>query len=187
MAIPMEEHEHHHIDPQQDEGHQAVPHLTEDEHAGHHHVTAAHEAHSGHAVSTPATESEARLSSAQGEHTGHAMEHMHHAPEEHTGTNHHAHQEHEMTEMSHAVGEEHHAGAHVDHTGHENMFRRKFWVSLILSIPVILYSMGLQMMTGISMPAFPGSQWLAPIFAVIVFIYGGLPFLQMAVPELKDR
>ena len=49
------------------------------------------------------------------------------------------------------------------------MFRQKFWVSLVLSIPVLLYSMGLQMMLGISMPAFPGSQWLAPVFAVIVF------------------
>ena len=80
-----------------------------------------------------------------------------------------------------------HSAAHVDHTGHENMFRRKFWVSFILSIPVILYSMGLQMMLGFSLPAFPGSQWLAPLFGVIVFLYGGVPFLQMAVPELKNR
>lgn len=78
-------------------------------------------------------------------------------------------------------------GAHADHTGHENLFRRKFRVSLILSIPVILYSMGLQMMIGLVMPAFPGSEWIAPVFAVIVFFYGGLPFLQMAVPEIKNR
>jgi len=80
-----------------------------------------------------------------------------------------------------------HGGAHTDHSGHEQMFRRKFWISLLLSVPVILYSMGLQMMLGISLPAFPGSQWLAPIFSVIVFFYGGLPFLKMAVPELKNR
>ncbi len=80
-----------------------------------------------------------------------------------------------------------HNAAHADHTGHENMFRRKFWVSLILSIPVILYSMGLQMMLGFSLPAFPGSQWLAPFFGVIVFLYGGVPFLRLAVPELKNR
>ena len=94
-----------------------------------------------------------------------------------------------MQHADHAMTEEHagHDAAHADHTGHENMFRRKFWVSLILSIPVLLYSMGLQMMLGISMPAFPGSQWLAPIFGVIVFLYGGIPFLQMAVPEIKNR
>jgi Cu2+-exporting ATPase len=84
-------------------------------------------------------------------------------------------------------GDGEHGGAHADHTGHEDMFRRKFWVSLVLSIPVLLYSMGLQMMLGISLPAFPGSQWLAPVFAVLVFLYGGLPFLKMAVPELKNR
>ncbi|MCE5207474.1 MAG: heavy metal translocating P-type ATPase, partial [Chloroflexi bacterium] len=87
-------------------------------------------------------------------------------------------------------GLDEHAGhdtAHANHTGHEQMFRRKFWVSLILSIPVLLYSSGMQMMLGIALPAFPGSRWLAPVFALIVFIYGGLPFLQMAVPELKNR
>ncbi|MEW6401604.1 MAG: copper-translocating P-type ATPase [Chloroflexota bacterium] len=80
-----------------------------------------------------------------------------------------------------------HGKAHTDHSGHEDLFRRKFFVSLILSIPVILYSEGLQMMAGFSLPAFPGSQWLAPVFSVVVFFYGGLPFLQMAVPELKNR
>jgi Cu2+-exporting ATPase len=80
-----------------------------------------------------------------------------------------------------------HGAAHADHSGHEQMFRRKFWVSLVLSLPVVLYSSGLQMMLGFSLPAFPGSQWLAPFFAVIVFIYGGLPFLQLAVPEFKNR
>jgi Cu2+-exporting ATPase len=88
------------------------------------------------------------------------------------------------------TGSDEHAGhgaAHTDHSGHEQMFKRKFWVSLILSVPVILYSMGLQMMLGVSLPAFPGSLWLAPIFGVIVFVYGGLPFLKMAMPELKNR
>lgn len=78
-------------------------------------------------------------------------------------------------------------GAHTDHSGHEQMFRKRFWVSLVLSIPVLLYSQGLQMLLGFSMPAFPASQWIAPAFSVIVFAYGGLPFLQMAVPELKNR
>jgi Cu2+-exporting ATPase len=62
-------------------------------------------------------------------------------------------------------GHAEHNATHTDHSGHEQMFRRKFWVSLFLSIPVILYSMGLQMMLGISLPAFPGSQWLAPFLA----------------------
>jgi Cu2+-exporting ATPase len=77
--------------------------------------------------------------------------------------------------------------AHVDHTGHEQMFRRRFWISLVLSIPVLLYSPTLQDWLGFSMPTFPGSQWVTPVFSVIVFLYGGVPFLQMAMPELRNR
>lgn len=67
------------------------------------------------------------------------------------------------------------------------MFRRRFWVSLLLSIPVLLYTPMLQMWFGLAMPAFPGSQWVSPLFAVIVFGYGGLPFLRMAAPEIRSR
>lgn len=85
----------------------------------------------------------------------------------------------------HAARGEH--AAQVDHTGHEQMFRRRFWISLALSVPVILYSSTIQELFGFSMPAFPGSQWIEPVFAVAVFLYGGIPFLQMAVPELRNR
>lgn len=78
-------------------------------------------------------------------------------------------------------------GDHVDHSGHETMFRRRFWVSLVLSIPVLLYSPSIQKWLGFGMPTFPGSEWITPIFAVVIFFYGGLPFLQMAVPEIKSR
>ena len=67
------------------------------------------------------------------------------------------------------------------------MFRNRFWVSLALSIPVLLYSPALQAWLGFSMPAFPGSHWIAPLFSIIIFFYGGLPFLRMAAPELKNR
>ena len=81
----------------------------------------------------------------------------------------------------------HDHGAQVDHSGHEEMFRKRFWVSLILSIPVLLYSPMIQEWMGFSMPEFPGSQWITPGISVIIFIYGGLPFLQMAIPELRNR
>jgi Cu2+-exporting ATPase len=77
-------------------------------------------------------------------------------------------------------------GAHVDHTGHEEMFRNRFWVCLALSIPVLLYSPTIQGWLGFTAPPFPGSQWVTPVFSVIVFLYGGVPFLRMAVPELRD-
>jgi P-type Cu2+ transporter len=80
-----------------------------------------------------------------------------------------------------------HGTNHVDHSGHEQMFRNRFWVCLILSIPVLLYSPTLQDWLGFSMPTFPGSQWITPFFSLIVFLYGGVPFLQMAVPEIRNR
>lgn len=77
-----------------------------------------------------------------------------------------------------------HAG-HIDHTGHELMFRNRFWVSLLLTLPVLLYSHMLQMWFGFMAPSFPGSEWIAPLFAFIIFVYGGVPFIQMAGPELR--
>jgi Cu2+-exporting ATPase len=62
-----------------------------------------------------------------------------------------------------------------------------FWISTLLSIPVLLYSETLQGWLGFTMPTFPGSEWITPVFSVIVFAYGGMPFLRMAVPEVRQR
>lgn len=98
------------------------------------------------------------------------------------------HQEHmRMDAGGHGAGEHDRHSAHVDHTGHEQKFRNRFWVSLVLSIPVLLYSEIVQRWLNFSMPAFPGSDWIIPIFSVVIFFYGGLLFLQMAVPEFKVK
>jgi Cu2+-exporting ATPase len=67
------------------------------------------------------------------------------------------------------------------------MFRNRFWLSLILTIPVLLYSHMIQEWFGFTMPEFPGSAWIAPVFALIIFAYGGVPFIQMAAPEVRAR
>ncbi len=117
--------------------------------------------------------------------SGHQMPHSE-RHDEHTAhqKGHDGHNQH----ASHADGHgEHDAHASHDHTGHEEMFRQRFWVSLVLTIPVLLYSPMLQEWFGFSMPTFPGSQWIGALFSVIIFVYGGLPFLQMALPELQNR
>ncbi len=78
-------------------------------------------------------------------------------------------------------------GGHGSHAGHELMFRNRFWVSLALTIPVLIFSEMIQMGLGFHLPDFPGSTWIEPVLSVIIFIYGGLPFLQMAGWELKQR
>ncbi len=93
---------------------------------------------------------------------------------------------HERTEHENGHGEGHdgHGGMHE---GHEQLFRRRFFISTLLSIPVLLYSETLQGWLGFSVPAVPGSELITPVLAVIVFAYGGVPFLRMARPELEDR
>lgn len=96
----------------------------------------------------------------------------------------HNHAEHgSEAKMNHSA----HAGHGVDHSGHEQVFRTRFWWSLLLSIPVLLYSEMIQMWLGFTPPSFPFSEWIPFVFSVVIFAYGGLPFLSMAVPELKDR
>jgi Cu2+-exporting ATPase len=76
---------------------------------------------------------------------------------------------------------------HVDHSGHEAMFRRRFWICLPLSLPVLFFSPSLQGWLNYTAPSFSGSAWITPVLAVVIFVYGGLPFLQMAWPELLGR
>ena len=102
-------------------------------------------------------------------------------PEMHTG--HDGHRDH----AAHGMDKASEHAQHVDHTSHEDMFRRRFWISLLLSIPVLLYTPMLQMWFGFAMPNFFGGRWIMPLFAVIVFAYGGVPFIQMAVPEVRNR
>lgn len=86
----------------------------------------------------------------------------------------------------HNKPKEHHK-KHVDHSGHEQMFRKRFWWSLLLSIPVLLYSPLIQRFLNFSAPDFPGSIWIPFVFSLIIFGYGGIPFLKMAVPEIQNR
>ena len=119
---------------------------------------------------------------AHAEHAKHDMgasqeHHSHTKPKEHT-----AHSGHGTT-----ASPIEYASHGTDHRGHENMFRNRFWWSLLLSIPVLLYSQALQGWLSFTMPGFLGSNLITPIFSLIIFSYGGLPFLKMAVPEIRSR
>jgi P-type Cu2+ transporter len=74
-----------------------------------------------------------------------------------------------------------------EHAGHEQLFRRKFWISLVLSLPVLVFSEVIQDWLGFSTPDFPFADWIVPVFSVIVFYIGGLPFFRMARGELKKK
>ncbi|WP_367354775.1 copper-translocating P-type ATPase [Atribacter sp.] len=67
------------------------------------------------------------------------------------------------------------------------MFRNKFWVCLIISIPVLLWDPMIQQWFKYQLPSFPGSNFIPAVFGTIVFIYGGWIFLQGAYQELVHK
>lgn len=117
-------------------------------------------------------------------------DHTHHTESTEAQPQHPDHTEH-MAHSGHANHDGHkgHAGhaAHTDHTGHETMFRNRFWVSLLLTVPVVLFSPMIQEWLGFSMPEFTGDELIAPLFSLVIFFYGGIPFLGMARPEIQNR
>lgn len=96
---------------------------------------------------------------------------------------------HEHHDMNHGMnGHDHHDMDHggMDHSMHMGNFKQKFWLSLVLSIPIIVLSP----MMGMQLPfqfTFPGSEWLVLVLATVLFIYGGQPFLSGAKMELKMK
>src|SRR5688572_11192006 len=79
-----------------------------------------------------------------------------------------------------------HAG-HDKHAGHDpEMFRRKFWLSLVLTIPIVATSPMVIDWFGYSVD-FPGISWIGPLLGTFVFCYGGWPFLVGGVREVRDR
>jgi Cu2+-exporting ATPase len=82
---------------------------------------------------------------------------------------------------------DHSSGAH-DHRAHDPaQFRRKFWLSLVLTIPTLVFSHGLQDILGLSGPRFPGSQFIPAVFGLAIFGYGGWVFLKGGFDELRMR
>ena len=67
------------------------------------------------------------------------------------------------------------------------MFRDKFWLSLLLTIPALIWGHMLPSALGFMPPHLPGAHWIPAICGTAVFVYGGWPFIAGAVQELKDR
>lgn len=106
---------------------------------------------------------------------------------------HHAHEHHHHpspSEPKHA----HPSGEHASHTGHDKhaghtpeMFRDRFFVSLLLTLPILYFSEQLQDWFGYRAAQFPGSAWVNPVLGTILYFYGGLVFLKGALRELRAR
>ena len=88
-----------------------------------------------------------------------------------------------------ATGSSHHGGhaGHGGHGDHAAMFRRKFWLTFALTIPVVAYSHMVGMWLGFTAPQFAGSGLIPPVLGTFLFFYGGWPFLAGGADEVKRR
>jgi P-type Cu2+ transporter len=144
------------------------------EHGGHDHAGHDHGKHAGH-------------QHAEREHTGHE-----HGGRTATATDdsHAGHGDHaaDAASVRHAAHSDHmdHSG-HDKHAGHDpEAFRRKFWLSLALTIPIIVTSEMIMHWFGYTLD-FPGIALVGPVLGTVVFFYGGWPFLEGAVREVRAR
>ncbi|CAI2618915.1 Copper-exporting P-type ATPase B [Apilactobacillus kunkeei] len=130
-------------------------------------------------------------------HMNHDMGNMDHEHMNHDmGNMDHEHMNHDMSHMNHG-----NMGHDMSHMGHMNMsgmdhgsmghmhmgnLKLKFWISLILMIPIIIMSP----MMGMKMPfqvTFPGSDFVVLVLGTILFIYGGYPFFTSCISEMKNK
>ncbi|MGB7381583.1 MAG: heavy metal translocating P-type ATPase, partial [Rivularia sp. (in: cyanobacteria)] len=80
-----------------------------------------------------------------------------------------------------------HAG-HGKHAGHTpEIFKRRFFICLVLTLPILYFSTQLQTWLNYQAITFPGSEWINPILGIIIYFYGGWVFLKGAWNELHSK
>jgi Cu2+-exporting ATPase len=108
----------------------------------------------------------------------HTEYHAHHA-------GHGGHEEHQDHQDHGGAG--HCGGGHGGHADHVAQYRRLFWIMLVLAIPTVALSGMFAMIVGYPIPEFPGAAWISPVLGTVMFCWGGRPFLDGAVSEIRSR
>ena len=118
-------------------------------------------------------------------HGNHRHSHEAGLRDEHVTAEHH----HGMAQDAHRAHESHEGAGHDKHAGHSvEMFRDKFWGTLLLSLPTIIWAPMIQHWFGYEAPGGAvASRWIPAIFGTLVFGYGGLVFIKGAIGEIRDR
>lgn len=124
------------------------------------------------------------------------MEHEHHQHHDHSS---HEHKPGSMGQTTEQTASPHTAyrkkmGAmsdghsmHDKHAGHHTEdFLKRFWICLILTVPVVLLSEMIQHWFGFHF-AFPGSKYVLLLLGAVIYFYGGTPFLKGMVTEIRDK
>jgi len=126
---------------------------------------------------------------------GHSSEHQNHDHKDHEHKSH-EHQHHDNSEQHSSKEHQHHeGGSHDEHKGHASHhqhmiadYRKRFWISLGVTVPILLLSPLIQEFLGLGAALqFTGDKYLAFILSSFVFFYGGYPFLKGMVDEIKKK
>lgn len=101
------------------------------------------------------------------------------------------HQHHNHTHENHS--HDHQSGQHQSHNNHhghhEHMiedFKKRFWVSLIITLPIIVLAPMIQELLGYQL-RFNGDRYVQFILSSVIFFYGGWPFLKGLADEIKKK
>ncbi len=89
----------------------------------------------------------------------------------------------------HAEQPTQHAGqhTHAEHSDHIAQFRRLFWWSLAIAVPVVVFSDMFAMLLSYDVPDVPFIEFVPPVLGTVLFLWGGRPFLTGAVSEIRSR
>jgi Cu2+-exporting ATPase len=102
---------------------------------------------------------------------------------------------HDAEDLSHVHPPDHRTSAsHAEHATHDThaghsvaMFRDKFWITLALTVPTLVWGEMVPRLLGFTPPAVPGARWIPVVFGTAVYFYGGWVFVKGAWRELTDR
>ncbi|MGH2735400.1 MAG: HAD-IC family P-type ATPase, partial [Actinomycetota bacterium] len=83
-----------------------------------------------------------------------------------------------------ASSHQHGAQGHHDHAAE---FRNRFWLTAVLTVPVVYFSEMFQELLGYEAVSLPGGSWISALLGTVVFLYGGWPFITGAISEARER
>lgn len=97
------------------------------------------------------------------------------------------HQGHTATSEHHADHDQHeHHGEH-DHSGHVEMYRRLFWIMLVIAIPVVGLNAMFADLVGYGLPDAGWVPWVSPVLGTLMYVWGGRVFLTGGIDEIRAK
>lgn len=113
----------------------------------------------------------------------------HHA-EDDGHDSHHLHKDHDTEQTNHHNDHDHHGhghGGHHDHHAHMvEDFKKRFYISLVVTVPILLLSPMIQMFLNVDW-RFSNDMYILFVLSTFIFFYGGWPFLKGALDEIKEK